>query len=178
MHAPDDQHAAVIHEPVVGGRQAALGSSSAPAGAVGVTGMDVHVPFVRIVNAHAKLPRARLHAAADHETVARLEHVKRTRHGGVGHGAHKDGHVLGQAGEKHTLGWDWEPGAAGQLPGPQELTQRAPWSRRRGSESSLHTPDLNTAGSACPRGSSPCTSCVLDTGDREQICPTDSAPKQ
>lgn len=54
-------------------------------------------PFLWIVYAHAKLPRPRVHAAADHEAVARLEDVQRTRHGGIRHGTHEDGHILCQA---------------------------------------------------------------------------------
>lgn len=63
-----------------------------------------HLPFLRVIDAHAKLPRARFHAAADHEAVTRLEDVKRTRHSRVRHGAHEDRHVLRQAEGKETIG--------------------------------------------------------------------------
>lgn len=53
--------------------------------------------FKLVGNAHAKLLGARLHGAADHQAVARLEHVQRTRDGGEGHGADEDGHFLVQA---------------------------------------------------------------------------------
>lgn len=50
--------------------------------------------FEVVGDAHAELLGARLHGAADHEAVARLEHVQRAGDGGEGHGAHKDGHFL------------------------------------------------------------------------------------
>lgn len=59
-------------------------------------------PFLWIVYAHAELPRPRVHAAADHEAVARLEDVQRTRHGGIRHGTHKDRHILCQAARGET----------------------------------------------------------------------------
>lgn len=62
-----------------------------------------HPPFLRIVNTHAKLPRASFHAPANHEAVTWLEDMKRTRHGGVSHGAHKDRHILRQTVERETF---------------------------------------------------------------------------
>ena len=64
--------------------------------ATGAKGLSL--PLLGVTDAHAELARARLHAAADHEAVARLEDVQRARHCGIGHGAHKDGHILRQAG--------------------------------------------------------------------------------
>ena len=56
-------------------------------------------PFELVPQAHAETLGIRLHAAADHQPVARLEDVERTRHGGEGHGAHEDRHVLVEAGK-------------------------------------------------------------------------------
>ena len=62
--------------------------------------------FEVVGDAHAELLGARLHGAADHEAVARLEHVQRAGDGGEGHGAHEDRDFLVQAathGEETTL---------------------------------------------------------------------------
>ena len=50
-----------------------------------------------VVAAHAKLLGSRLHAAAHHQPVTRLEDVQRAADAGVGHRAHEDGDVLGEA---------------------------------------------------------------------------------
>ena len=53
-----------------------------------------------VPEAHAEAVGAGLPAAADHETVTRLEHVERTRHRGEGHGAHEDRHRFVQTATK------------------------------------------------------------------------------
>lgn len=55
-----------------------------------------NVPIFRRLHghAHAELPRARLHAAPDHEAVARLEHVQRARDGRDGQRGDKDGDLV------------------------------------------------------------------------------------
>ena len=55
-----------------------------------------------VVAAHAKLLGSRLHAAAHHQPVTRLEYVQRAADAGVGHRAHKDGDVLGEAAAGET----------------------------------------------------------------------------
>lgn len=131
-----------------------------------------NVPFVRIINTHAKLLRACFHAPADHEAVSWLKDMKRTRHGGVSHGAHKDRHILRQAVEKKTCRLDfshfWPSFAVGTC-WHQSLTRRALSSRPREFSSSLRSPDSNTAWSTCPRGSSPWTFCMLDTGESKSF---------
>lgn len=63
-----------------------------------------HLPFLRIIYAHAELPRACVHTAADHEAVTWLKNMQGTRHGGVRHGTHKDRHIFCQtAEERHIL---------------------------------------------------------------------------
>lgn len=111
MDAPDDQHAAVIYEPVVGDKTVSV---QAPLHSVFFFGLckwmhgcvPANVPFLRIINTHAKLLGACFHAPADHEAVTWLEDMKRTRHSGVSNGAHKDRHILHQAVEKETFWWD------------------------------------------------------------------------
>lgn len=56
----------------------------------------IYKPFLGIVNTHPKLPRARVHAAANHEAVTWLEDMQGARHGWVSHGTHKDRHILRQ----------------------------------------------------------------------------------
>lgn len=109
MDAPDDQHAAVIYEPVVGERVSVQAPHSVVFGLFKwMSGcVPVSVPFLRIINTHAKLPCACFHAPADHEAVTWLEDMKRTRHSGVSHGAHKDRHILCQAAEKETFWLDF-----------------------------------------------------------------------
>ncbi len=58
------------------------------------------LPFLGIVNTHPKLPRARFHAAANHEAVAGLKDMQGARHSGVSHGTHKNRHILCQAAKK------------------------------------------------------------------------------
>lgn len=105
MDAPDDQHAAVVYE--ARARQHEIHSNTS--GLLFLRLFErsccrgpVNLPFLRIINAHAKLPGARFHAPANHEAVAWLEDMQRTRHGGVRHGAHKDRHILCQTVEKET----------------------------------------------------------------------------
>ena len=57
-------------------------------------------PFLGIINTHPKLPRARVHAAANHEAVTWLEDMQWARHGGVSHGTNKDRHVLCQTAQR------------------------------------------------------------------------------
>lgn len=58
------------------------------------------LPFLGIVDAHPKLPRARVHAAANHEAVTWLEDMQGARHSGVRHGTHKDRHILREAAQE------------------------------------------------------------------------------
>lgn len=55
------------------------------------------LPLLRVTDAHAKAPGARLQAAADHEAVAGLKHMQRAGQGGVSHGADEHGHTPPQA---------------------------------------------------------------------------------
>lgn len=107
MDGPDDQHAAIIHKPAVGYKTVSV---QAPLHCA-VFGLfkwmrgcvPANLPFLSIINTHAKLSRACFHAPADHEAVTWLEDMKRTRHSGVSHGAHKDRHILRQAVEKEAF---------------------------------------------------------------------------
>lgn len=61
-------------------------------------------PFPGLVHAHAEPPRAGLLALPDHQAVAGLEDVQRAGNTREGHGAYKDGDVLGQTkGEEGRL---------------------------------------------------------------------------
>ncbi len=62
------------------------------------------LPFLGIINTHPKLPRARVHAAANHEAVTWLEDMQRARHGGVSHCTHKDRHILRQTAQRGRRG--------------------------------------------------------------------------
>lgn len=55
-----------------------------------------NVPVLGIIDAHPELPRACVHAAANHEAVSWLKDMQGARYGGVSHGAHKDRHILRQ----------------------------------------------------------------------------------
>lgn len=58
------------------------------------------LPFLGIINTHPELPRACVHAAANHEAVTWLEDMQGARHSGVSHGTHKDRHILRQTAQK------------------------------------------------------------------------------
>lgn len=114
VDAPDDQHAAIICKPGEDGNSELWGHCTICSwckptpwllSAVSPHKLSTpynRSPFLWIVYAHAELPRPRVHAAADHEAVARLEDVQRTRHGGIRHGTHKDRHILCQAARGET----------------------------------------------------------------------------
>lgn len=104
------------------------------------------LPFLGIINAHPKLSRPRLHAAANHEAVTWLEDMQGARHGGVRHGTHKDRHILRQTAKKQRNSLDpfshLEPSSDESK--TETLTQKALWSPLGDFLSSLRTPDPNT----------------------------------
>lgn len=55
---------------------------------------SLHWPFEVVCQTHAKAVGSRLHASANHQPVAGLEDMERTRHSGEGHGAHEYRHIL------------------------------------------------------------------------------------
>ena len=55
---------------------------------------SLHWPFEVVCQTHAKAVSSRLHASANHQPVAGLEDMERTRHSGEGHGAHEYRHIL------------------------------------------------------------------------------------
>lgn len=57
-------------------------------------GTSLHWPFEVVCQTHAKAVGSRLHASANHQPVAGLEDMERTRHSGEGHGAHEYRHIL------------------------------------------------------------------------------------
>ena len=82
---------------------------------------ECELPLAVVIAAHAKLLGARLHAAAHHQPVARLEDVQRAAHAGVGHRAHEDGDVLGEAGAHERDGEeDGDEGGGGEQSYKQE----------------------------------------------------------
>lgn len=56
-----------------------------------------YIPLPVLIDAHSKLPRASLNAAAHHQPIPRFKDVQRARHSRVGHRANKYGNVLSQA---------------------------------------------------------------------------------
>lgn len=130
VDAPDDQHAAVVYKPV--GKDEGRPQLKVPLDSAVWTPASLcsHPPFLGIVNAHAKLPRACFHAPADHEAVSWLEDMKRTRHGGVSHGAHKDRHILCQTVEKETF-WSGPYLKQRSKSTSDILTQKALWPHPR-----------------------------------------------
>lgn len=56
--------------------------------------LSEHWPFEVVSQTHAEAVGSRLHAAANHQSVARLEDMERARHSGKGHGANEYRHIL------------------------------------------------------------------------------------
>lgn len=53
-----------------------------------------HIPLPVLIDAHSKLPCARLNASAHHQAITRFKDVQRARHSRVGHRANKYGNIL------------------------------------------------------------------------------------
>lgn len=60
------------------------------------------IPFALLIDAHAKLLGASLHAATHHEPISRLEDVKWAWHPGEGHSADKYRDILGKTTRENT----------------------------------------------------------------------------